>query len=259
MNPSPATVQPDGVAPARLVPDRRLAWPDCRNARDLGGLFTADGARIRQGALIRTDDLHGLTADGVSALRAYGVSRILDLRTSAERAEQPGPFAGDERYLATPFIDEEAERYRDPSTEPTLAQTYLGSVERNGRAIAAAIAALAQAPAGGVVVHCRAGKDRTGMFVALVLRVVGVAVDDIAADYALTGECLRERYDAELAAAPDSATRERLRDRQSSRPETILRLHEQVERRHGDVAGYLMAHGLTARRIGALRTRLCEA
>ena len=253
MNESPPAPPAGGAA--RLLADRRLRWPGCHNVRDLGGLPTGDGGRIRRGALVRTDDLHGLTAEGLAALREYGVSRVLDLRNRVERAEEPSPLRDDSRYLATPFIDEEAERHRDPSTEPTLASIYLGSVERNGRTIAAAVAAFAAAPEGAVVVHCHAGKDRTGMFVALVLRLAGVAIDDIAADYALTAECLRERYDAELAAAPP-AERERLRDRQSSDPDTIARMLDAVERRHGDVAAYLAAYGLTAGQIGAARARL---
>ena len=93
------------------------------------------------------------------------------------------------------------------------------------------------------------------MLVALVLRVAGVAVEEIAADYALTAECLRERYAAELAAA-DEAARARLADRQSSDPETIVRLLERVERRYGDVAGYLTAYGLGADQLARLRARL---
>lgn len=238
--------------------DRRLRWPDCRNARDLGGLATADGRRIRRHALIRSEDLGRLTAAGVAAVRSHGVCRVIDLRSDRERANAPGPFAGDPIVRHAPLIDERAERYRDPAAEPTLAKIYRGSIERNARNITAGIVALATAPPGGVVVHCSAGKDRTGMHVALALRAVDVCLDEIAADYALTGECLREQFVAELAALPDETARDALRDLQSSQPETITGMIEHVERRYGSVAGYLCRNGMTPSQLAALRERLTE-
>lgn len=206
-----------------------LDWPDCRNVRDLGGVPTGDGGRIRSGALIRADDLANLTAEGVAAVHAAGVRRVIDLRGRAETALLPGPFAGDERYRWLPFIDEVADQDRDPLAEATLLATYRGSVERNGRNIVAGLRAVADAPAGGVVVHCAAGKDRTGVLVALALAVAGVAPEEIAADYTRTAECLAE---------------------------TILGTLDLVTERYGDVPGYLARHGMAPAEIDALRARL---
>src|SRR5262249_36248475 len=64
--------------------DRRLDWPDLRNARDLGGLAIAGGGEIRRGAVVRSDTLRQLTADGWDALHAFGVRTILDLRFQVE-------------------------------------------------------------------------------------------------------------------------------------------------------------------------------
>jgi protein-tyrosine phosphatase len=211
--------------------DRTLRWPDCQNVRDMGGLPTTDGGRIRHGALIRADDLCQLTPASVAALREYGIRRIIDLRGSLDAEQDPGPFAGDEMYRRVPFIDEEADRDRDPEAEATLLATYRASVERNAGHIAAGITALASAPPGGVLVHCAAGRDRTGVYVALALRVAGVAVDEIAADYALSPEC---------------------------EPDIIIETIGVVEERHGSVPEYLRGAGVTADHLTDLRRRLRE-
>ena len=236
--------------------DRRLHWPACRNARDLGGLRTTDGGQIRAGALIRTDDLSRLTADGVAALRSYGVRRIIDLRSGDEMIRTPGPFADDPIYFRAPLIDEQAERHRDPVKEVTLAATYRGSIERNGRTIAAGILALACAPQGGVVVHCAAGKDRTGIHVALALRVADVRLDEIAADYALTREYLREYVEIEPGRAIEELVTRSPQELRSSRPETILGMLEYVETSYGSVAHYLRRNDISPDQIAALRARL---
>jgi hypothetical protein len=236
---------------------RRLAWAGCHNVRDLGGLPTSDGGRIRTGALIRADDLVQLTPDGLAALRAYGVRTVLDLRGTEETGRAPSPLAGEQGYHWTPFIDEEADRRRDPVAEATTLATYLGGLERNAGHVATAFAALAQAPPGGVVVHCVAGKDRTGLLVALALSVAGVAPQDIAADYACSDE--RAPFVAELAALPNDAERAAFLDRNACRPETMLTVLERVERGYGGAAGYLRAHGVTDAQLTALRDRLREA
>ncbi len=247
---------PDKVLVMSLA-DRRLSWPGCHNVRDLGGLPTEDGGRIRSGALIRSDDLYQLTPAGLAALRAQGVGRVLDLRHTDETGRLPSPLAEDPVYRWTPFIDEEADRHRDPDTEPDTRAVYLGSIERNAGHIAAAFAALADAPPGPVVVHCVAGKDRTGILVALALRVAGVSRDDIAADYACSDE--RTPWLAELAALADDAERDAYRTRYGCLPETMLALLDHVERRYGSVPGYLRRHGITDAQLDAVRDRLREA
>ena len=232
----------------------RLDWPDCGNARDVGGLPTEDGYRIRSGALVRSDDLCQLTPAGLAALRGYGVRRVLDLRGTAELAREPSPLARDPSYRWTPFIDEEADRQRDPAAESTARDTYLGSVERNAKHIVTALGALADAPPGGVLVHCVEGKDRTGMLVALALRVAGVPPAEIAADYAASDE--RPAFRRELTGLGSDAERAAFRDRYGCHPATILAVLDHLEQRYGGVDRYLLHHGLAPGQLAALRQRL---
>jgi protein-tyrosine phosphatase len=234
----------------------RLEWPDCGNVRDVGGLPTEDGARIRPRALIRADDLCQLTPDGLAALRGYGVVRVLDLRGSTEIERLPSPVADDPAYRWTPFIDEVADRERDPAAEKSSLDVYRGSVERNGGHIVTALAALADAPPGGVVVHCAEGKDRTGMLVALALRVAGVPPAEIAADYAASDE--RAAFRRELDLLAEEAERAEFRQRYGCHPATILGVLDHIEDRYGGVEAYLLRHGLPPAQLAALRERLRE-
>ena len=89
-----------------------LTWPNCLNVRDLGGLPTTHGGEIRSGALIRSDSHGKLTDEGIAAVTAHGVSRIIDLRRETECVAEPSPFAGQLLYLSTP-------RRATPSAPPT--------------------------------------------------------------------------------------------------------------------------------------------
>ncbi|HVX45044.1 MAG TPA: tyrosine-protein phosphatase [Mycobacteriales bacterium] len=220
-----------------------LHWPDCRNVRDVGGLPALGKSRVRDRALVRADNLLRLTPAGVKALRAYGVGRVIDLRATWEMAAGAHPLAADPVYRLRPFIDEIRDVERDPSSEFGPADLYRGSLERNGRTVAAAVQAIAEAPDGAVVVHCVAGADRTGMLIALVLDILGVDRSAIMDDYARTGECLAD------PAVPTKG---------NVQPKDILEALEYVDRRHGGPREYLLRNGLSETHLIALQDRLLE-
>jgi protein-tyrosine phosphatase len=156
----------------------RLDWPDCVNARDLGGLPTYDGRRTRVGALIRSDNHDRLTQVGIAAVRAVGPSRIIDVRAVWEAEKYRSPFAGSPEYVNMPLsVDVD----QDPET---LLDDYLLIVDAGREAVAAAVVALAEAPPGPVIVHCHAGKDRAGLLIAFALTIAGVGAATVVADYA---------------------------------------------------------------------------
>ena len=229
-----------------------LDWAGCGNVRDLGGLPTVDGGVTRCGAVVRADSLDRLTTSGVAAFQAHAVRRIVDLRSVEEAAARPVNLPD---YILRPLIDPSAESRRDAEAEPTLSHVYRASLGRNAANIVAAVAAIADAPDGPVVVMCSAGRDRTGMVVALVLRVAGVTDEAIAADYAATATCLAARFEAELAVTGDDA-RERMRQWQSSEPTTILAMLSHLDSRYGGAVTYLRRHGMPEATTIGLRERL---
>jgi protein tyrosine/serine phosphatase len=229
---------------------RDLVWDGCSNVRDLGGHSTADGGETRFGAVVRSDTRAHLTDAGWEALLAYGVSRIVDLRRDEELADDPprevdvevvheSLMAGLGEDASWVAMMAEAEALTDERDQYVL--FYGWALEHRAAAIARALAAVASAPPGAVVVHCVGGKDRTGLVAALLLRLCGVSLEDVDADYALTEQRLRPRL-GEIATAPAGAMA------------TVL---ERLEGRHGSVEAYLVAAGLAPGAVDALRARLC--
>jgi protein-tyrosine phosphatase len=229
-----------------------LEWPDCLNARDVGGMATADGGVIRRGALIRADSLDRLTDAGMAAFREAGVSRVIDLRRPAEATTRPHPFRDEEIYRNIPV-----QNPADPDHQwLTLAEIYLTMLDLRPTFFAAAVAAIADAPPGAVVVHCAGGKDRTGVVTAMALSVAGVDDETIAADYALSEARLVEDNKAQLAAMPDPEVRTVMRGLQPTPASNMLTVLDRLNTKHGGAAEFLRTAGMSDTQLTALRERL---
>jgi len=236
---------------------RRLEWAALLNARDLGGLPTATG-ETRFGGVVRTEGHRRLTDAGRSALVAYGVGTIIDLRSATEARESPSPLRDHAGYRNRPLIDEAA--LEQVARYDRVADSYLWQLESQAARTAAIMLAIAEAPAGGVVVHCHAGKDRTGLVAALLLTLAGVDRQVVAADYAISGEALVPMLEEALAAEPDAPRRARLLGAYAAPPEALVQVLADLDGRYGGgVDGYLEHAGVDARARDALRRRLLAA
>jgi protein-tyrosine phosphatase len=238
------------------VTERKLAWDGCLNVRDLGGHVTEGGGRTRHGAVVRADSVRSLTDAGWESLVAHGVRRIVDLRLDRERAED-APREVPVEVVHVQVVDESvpgaAELLESTSTTEDF---YLAALELFHERWARAVAAVGDAPEGGVVVHCHGGKDRTGIVVALLLRLVGVSVDDVATDYGETTANLAALNAEWIAGAEDEDERERRILFSRSEPETMEAVVRELERRHGSVREYLLAGGATEDELERVRARL---
>jgi protein tyrosine/serine phosphatase len=250
------------------------------NMRDVGGLPTTDGGVVATGRLLRSDNLQDLTdADVERLVESIGVTDIVDLRSNVEvHIEGPGPLQV--RELATHhrhslFRDDEDEiraedalvlpwstSARRKRPEPVLrdddywASHYLGYLADRPDSVLGALQVIAEAR-GATVVHCAAGKDRTGTVVGLALSVAGVADDDVVDDYVATGE----RIDAIVARlrkrpAYEEALRDQPRSHHLPRPETMRRILTVLREQHGGAAGWLLENGWGADDVKRLRRRL---
>jgi protein tyrosine/serine phosphatase len=231
------------------------------NFRDVGGLIGSDGRTVKWRTLFRSDSLHGLTEQDREAFCALGVRTVLDLRRPQE-VEQDGRVPDwdglswrhihpDHReWTETPLQEgEELGRY--------LADRYLDLAEEGVAGLTAAVSLIAEKRNAPLVVHCLAGKDRTGVVCALTLSLLGVSDVDIATDYALSTQGL-ERWHAWLRTERPDAIKE-IPPAYRSPAEAMLLFLQDLRGQYGSVQGYLTGGGgLDPARIEALRAHLLD-
>jgi protein-tyrosine phosphatase len=231
--------------------DRHLDWDGCFNVRDLGGLRSADGRETRLGAVVRADAVDRLTAAGWAALQAHGVRTVIDLRNVDELEPDvvPRPAGLATVRLALDGIeDAEFWDHWKEQAPPLYYGPFLGRFP--GR-VAGVMAAIARARPGGVLIHCVGGRDRTGLIAMLLLALVGVAPDDIAADHALSTDRLVALYAQSGQDDQGPMLEEFLAREGTTARELILSTLAAL-----DVEDYLRAAGLGEYDMVALRERL---
>lgn len=250
---TPVSWDDDAIEALVRTPGRRIDIAGVLNLRDVGG-YPAAAGQIRWGTLLRSDALHRLDAAGVAWLARTGVRTVIDLRTDAEAEHAPSALAG----LAA-RREHVSLLHGDLDSLPVdLEAVYRYLITHCGAAIAAAVRALAAPGALPAVVHCSAGKDRTGIVVALVLDTVGVPDAVIAADYALTARYLDPtRPQAVVHLQASTGLGDRLTPSLlGSPPELILGVLRWVRASHGSAEQYLLANGVRPVELARLATAL---
>lgn len=237
-----------------------LAIDGVHNIRDLGGFLRQSGQTTRPGRVLRGCGMDGLTEAGREGLRGLGLVRVIDLRTAAEIAANPGPFAGDPARVAVSLFEGLApvhQLLRDDA-QFDLGDRYIGALTVRVAQFADVFRLLAEtAGRGPVLFHCTAGKDRTGLVAALLLALNYVPDDEIARDYAATatlGAAMMARLRARLLReGADAALIERVLRADA---DSMLRVLSWLHVHHGSAQGYLAAAGLGAADLERLKTLL---
>ena len=238
---------------------RRLDLPGTYNLRDIGG-YTAGDRTTRWRKLFRSDALHTIGQDGRDALAEVGLGLVIDLREDDEISKAPNALDGvGHREVHLPVYNGKIDH------TPTAAGFDLGTLYRwmladHGAQLTDAVRLIAASGDRPVLVHCTAGKDRTGLVIALALSAVGVGARDVVADYSLSETLLhgewvdamvasfRERqlpegFDIEgiVAASPAATMRATLAD---------------IDAEHGGVLSYLFDHGMSEAELTDLHAAL---
>lgn len=250
---------------------RILDVPGAINLRDFGGYTTVEGRRVRSGVLFRSGMLAELTTDGQAALRDLGIGVICDLRRHEERELEPTPFpAHDPRQVHVSIDPDHGVKLREAMEFEGLDLAgrihYMIEINRELARVHTAeyrqvFDALWSAGENGFLIHCAAGKDRTGFGVAAILFTLGVPRETIVEDYLLTNEAMDfERFILpRLRANYGDVDVEAAKALSGVRLEYIHAALDEVDANYGSFDGYLeRALGIDAQRRAALRARYLE-
>lgn len=250
------------------VHERLISLSGCGNFRDLGGYSARDGRRTRWRRLFRSDALIWLTEQDVQTLASHDLNLVfgIDLRTHDElESTHAGVLYGSTtRHHHLPFFP----RFGEDRAEVQAAvhamgkvasESYLQLMEQSRPCFEGIFNLLADPNHYPSAFYCAAGKDRTGMVSALLLRALGVSDDQIIEDYALTRAPSEERLIARLTAMgrdiselPDRATL-------AAHPETMEYFLAGFDRQYGSVEDFLLASNVAEETLEKVRDNLLEA
>lgn len=238
----------------------------CLNFRQVADLQTRDGRRVRRGVLYRSDTPQFVPEPHAHALvEDLGVRTVLDLRLPYEaRVEGRGALASvPHRYVALPFFVDGAAQAGTavPSmgAEDPVVRHYLGYLATSPEAVAGVIRALAEPDGVPALVHCTAGKDRTGVAVAVVLEALGVRREEVVAEYAAGADRMAAVFER-LVELPSYGERVLALPAEAklTEPATMARFLAAVDEQLGGVGSWLAGQGVDDEVLAALRENLTE-
>ncbi len=245
---------------------RRLDLDGAVNIRDLGGLATRDGRMTRRNRLYRGDNPGYLSDRDVETFETIGLRTVIDLRSHVERGRDrarplsrcvPAMLHVGLQYSSNP---DNAVADIFPEGVTSLQDLYVAYLTHSASEIAAVYAILASLRTLPALVHCAAGKDRTGLIAALVLGSLGVDDDVIADDYAQTAANIPSLIS--LLATVDLQASEHLKHLNpvilSADGDTLLSVLEWVRAVHGSIDSYVRHCGVPDEDVSVLRHRLLE-
>lgn len=256
------TVAPEPFTPDPTALDRSVEFRYVFNVRDLGGLPAADGRTVRRGLVYRADGVHRLDGDDLEAARLLGLRTVIDLRTDDEVGR--GRFPADRLPVDWHHLPVLRRIWSDDdlvagaSAAEFLRDRYLDMLVHGGDAIARSVELVAQgAP---TLFHCAAGKDRTGVVAAVVLGLLDVPHDAIAADYHASAGAMAAFVDwltIEFPQALDAMTSQPPEYLEAP-PEAMYGFLAEVDDRYGSMEGLADQLGISATVVDRLRVGLLE-
>ncbi len=219
---------------------RNLDVPGCVNLRDLGGYTTRRGEVLATGRLFRGAEPSAGPEAAAGLVRAMGLRRVVDLRMDeeVERAGAPA-FPDGCEWIRLPLFDTIPSHWADPvdRTPPSTAARYFEMAQIGTPVIARVVELLGDVRSRPTLIHCVAGRDRTGIVVACLLDLLDVPDQTIAADYA-------------LSSVMDDA------EGRTAHPDNILLLLQLIRERFGSIREMLLSAGASAVRIDRLHSVL---
>lgn len=258
------------------TPMNQRPFAGLSNFRDMGGYVTADGRKMKQGILYRSEDLSRLTSEDQEHLQRYGIRLICDLRTPQEKKSKPTRLRGEKRprlahipiyphenyshwqVFAFLFGQSGAEGFNQYTR--AFYRRMLHEHRPQMREIFTLLAAEEHLPA---LIHCTGGRDRTGFVTALIQLLAGVPKAAVLEEYLLTNAYYGERVEKFIrllrALTLYQVTPERMRHIMLVRREFLEEVLEEMTQTWGTVENYLVdGCGMERETLLAFRARLLE-
>ena len=228
---------------------RHLPLEGTRNVRDVGGYPAAGGRRTRWRTLLRSDELTRLPDHARRQLLGLGIRQVIDLRWPDELEQAPNVFRDTDgvRYRSVPLLAD------DPVPQVGLAGMYRHVFDVRAPQLAEVVRALLVDDGLPVVIGCAAGKDRTGVTIALLLELAGVPLEVIVDDYALSAG-----FFAQPRSHVDPADWRHPPLQVDSQPELMAGALVHLQRAHGGARELLLAQGIDGTALDRLVGRLTE-
>jgi protein-tyrosine phosphatase len=229
--------------------ERHLPLDGTRNVRDVGGYPAAGGRRTRWRMLLRSDELTQVPVSTADAFERLGLRQVIDLRWPEELEVAPNAFRASPsiRYTSIPLLAD------DPTPHAGLAGMYRHVLDARGPQLAEVARALLAEDGLPAVIGCAAGKDRTGVTIALLLDLLGVPRRIIVEDYAVSAH----HFATPVAhVEPDDWRSGSLVV--DSPPEFMAEALEHLDRHHGGARDLLRRYGLSHAELDELVERLTE-
>ncbi|MFC4023516.1 tyrosine-protein phosphatase [Oceanobacillus longus] len=220
------------------------------NFRDLGGYPTTDGKYTQWGKYFRSDSIDRLPLESQKALIQKGIGLIIDLRYPHE-----DPYSFYEelgiKYVNIPFLNPVKIKEEAPKS---LLELYCNIIDKNQKSIYQVIQHFIAEKDKAVLFHCAAGKDRTGIFAALLLDLVGVSQQMIAENYALSATYLHPQLEERWRKL---SVRYGIVDKAilDSEPETMLAFLQYINKKYKNTEGYLKEIGIENWEIKLLKKK----
>lgn len=225
------------------------------NVRELGGYVNRDGVRLKTHKVLRGDDLSNLTEEGMQALTEYGMKTCIDLRIYEEKQKLDPFYRSSELvYHSIPIKGDMIMQYEPGEM---LYRLYVDILEKHAKALLTELQIIAREEEG-VIFHCTAGKDRTGVTAMLILAICDVDREQIVTDYEPSSQNIAEQIKQQKKQLEECGIRNIPDEIFESKAETMCKLLDYLGEKYGGPVNYVRKIGLTDLEMEQIRKKMLE-